>query len=157
MEILWADIPEPLRSRDLFNKIEQYRERMGVFVQVFNPWMVVNDEHLQWAFTKAKKCFEHYTNLADSLEIEVLLWASGEKQIKDALVKMGIPDFSKEAVVLIEKDAGSFLDHMGWNEKKEDIVPSKEKLSKLGITKAEIDLIDDPYELIFEKMATSRL
>ncbi|MFO8109933.1 MAG: KEOPS complex subunit Cgi121 [Thermoplasmata archaeon] len=157
MEIVWAEIPEPLGSEELFKKIEKYRAERGVFVQVFDPSVVLSDEHLQWALTKAKECFEHGVNLADSLEIEVLLWAAGERQIKDALVKMGLSDLSKDAVILMEKGSDHFLGHMGWTAKKEDIVPSKEKLSKLGITKAEIDSVHDPYELIFEKMATSRL
>ncbi len=157
MEVLWVNIPETSNSQEMFQNVEEYRRKRNIFVQIFDSNMVMHEEHLLWAFNKAKECFAYGCNVADSLEIEVLLWAAGVSQIKDALVKMGVSDHSDNAMVLIEDDTEDFLDHMGWERKEEPLKPSKEKLSNLGITKAEIDSVEDPFELVFEMMAASRL
>lgn len=157
MEVIRVNIPEPTRAKDLFKKIETYRKRSCDMVQIFDCSMVISEEHIRWAYRKAVACFNADTNIAESLEIETILWASAEEQIKDALIKMGLSDGSEEAVVLIDGDTDAFLEEMGWELSDKGIEPSKEKLSNFGITKAEIDSTDKPFDLIFEKMATSRL
>ncbi len=156
IEVIWVNIPEPAKSKTLFKKIEGYRSETNTFVQIFDSNVVLHEEHILWAYNKAEECFEYGANIADSLEIEVLLWAAGERQIKDALMKMGISDNCSNAVVLLE-NSQDFLDHMGWEKKEEPLKPSKAKLSNLGITRTEIESVDNPFELVFEKMATSRL
>lgn len=124
---------------------------------MFNAELVLNEDHIVWAYNKAKQCFKNDSNRAHSLEIETLLWASGERQIKEALSKMGLQEDSENAVLAIENDIVGFLNHMGWKRKDELLTPSKEKLKRFGITEKEMNSVEDPYELIFEKMATSIL
>ncbi|MFW6304225.1 MAG: KEOPS complex subunit Cgi121 [Candidatus Saliniplasma sp.] len=141
----------------ILEKIGSYRKEHNTFLQIFNPDFVIGKEHLLWAYDKAKRSFEHKTNRADSLEIEILLWASGERQIKNAIKTIGIKENSKKFALLIDSDLNDFLHVMEC--KRDDTVldPSINKLKNFGISENEIDSVENPYDLIFEKLSTSIL
>ncbi|MFP3871548.1 MAG: KEOPS complex subunit Cgi121 [Candidatus Aenigmatarchaeota archaeon] len=159
MQVIGVKTSVSTSSDEILEDIEEYRRKKEVFIQIFDSDKVIGKEHLQWAYQKAKECFENGTNRADSLEIETLLWASAEWQIKDALDKMGVKDHDEEAVVLIEDEVSleNLLDFMGWTRDDDLLKLDKKKLKDFGIQEEEIEAVDDPYELVFEKMATSIL
>lgn len=144
-------------SEDIFDRIESYREENDVFLQLFDQSKVIGKEHLKWAHKKAEETFEQGTNRANDLEIETLLWASGEWQIKDALDKMGIEGRIEKVAVLIDENPDKFLDQMKWSRNDEILEPTKEKLKAFGVTENEISSVDKPHDLVFEKMAASIL
>lgn len=157
MKILGARIEEPESAEEIFKEVEYYREENDTFIQLFNVEKVVGREHLLWALQKARECFENKENRADSLEMETLLWSSAEWQIKDALDKMGIEDGAEKAAVMIEGDDERFLESMGWSKDDELLEPSEEKLKNFGVDESVIASTEKPYDLVFEKMATSVL
>lgn len=157
MKIIGARIDEPTASEEVFEKIESYRDRTDSLVQVFDHSKVVGEEHLLWAFQKAEESFENGSNRADSIEIETLLWSSGEWQIKDAIDKMGLEDGAEKAVVLIDEDHQDFLDFMDWTRDDMILEANEERLKAFGIDEKEIESVDSPEDLVFEKMATSIL
>lgn len=159
MQVIGVKIEEPREAQEIFDDIESYREKHDIFLQILEPEKVIGVEHLLWAFQKAEESFENGSNRADSLEIETLLWASAEWQIKDALDKMGIEDNAEQAAVMIddESEIENLLDSMNWTRDDEVLEPTEEKLKRFGIDEKEIRSVDDPYDLVFEKMATSVL
>ncbi len=157
MRVIGARIKKSKNSREILDRVESYRKEQDVFLQLFDQSMVVGKEHLMWAHQKAKESFEQKTNRADNLEIEILLWASAEWQIKDALDKMGIEDGVNKMAVMIDEDPKNFLDYMGWSRDDTILEPTEKKLKFFGITDEEISSVDKPYDLVFEKMATSIL
>ncbi len=157
MKILGARAKKPIRADEIFKKVETYRKEKDVFLQLFDSRKVVGKEHLLWAYQKAEEVFESGANRADTLEMETLLWASGEWQIKDAIETMGIKDEAAEMALMIEKDEDIFLDHMDWERDDTVLNPSIKKLKNFGIRDDEIDSVDEPFDLVFEKMTTSVL
>ncbi len=157
MHVIGAKIEETSDSKKILDKVESYRKEKDVFLQLFDQSKVVGKEHLLWAYQKAEESFEQESNRADDLEIETLLWASAEWQIKDALHKMGIKDSTEKVGMMIDGDPKLFLDFMGWSRDDSVLEPSIEKLKAFGIGDNEINSVDTPYELVFEKMATSIL
>lgn len=157
MEIIGARIDEPTASEEVFEKIESYRDRTDSLVQVFDHSKVVGEEHLLWALQKAKESFENGSNRANSIEIETLLWSSGEWQIKDAIDKMGLKDGSGKVVILLDEDHQGFLDFMGWTRDDTILEANEERLKAFGIGENEIESVDFLEDLVFEKMATSIL
>lgn len=150
-------ITKPNDPKELFKKVEDYREKRSLFIQLFDPRFVISKDHLMWAYNKAKKEISRGSNRADNIEIETLLWASGERQIKDAISKIGISKENEKAVIMIDEDPSNFLEYMGWNRDDSVLEFSKEKLKNHGISDKEIESTDKPQDLIFEKMATSMI
>ncbi len=148
-------IPDPDSAAGTFKHVEKYRKTKDCFVQLFDDKVVVGREHLNWAYEKALYTTKRGTNRCDSLEMETLLWASGHRQIKNAIDKMGLHDDAEEAVVMASDNLNSFLEYMGWQRDDSILEPSIEKLLALGMTKEEIETTDKPYDLVFEFMATS--
>ncbi len=140
---------------DIFSKVETYRKENEVFLQLFDPSKVIGKDHLLWAHQKAVEAFDNGENRADSIEIETLLWASAEWQIKDAIDKMGVKD--DKAVIMIDGDPRDFLGSMEWERDDKILEPTEEKLMNFGIDQTEIDSVDRPFDLVFEKMSTSVL
>ncbi|MFW6142386.1 MAG: KEOPS complex subunit Cgi121 [Candidatus Saliniplasma sp.] len=141
------------------DRIEEYKQSHNIFIQVFDADMILGSKHLLWAYDKSLRCFEKGTNSADFLEIETILWSSGERQIKDALIKMGIKNDTDKVAVLLdyEMDIKDFLEHMCWERNDDVLKPSKEKLIKNGISDKEMDSVENPMDLIFEKMSVSSI
>ncbi|MFP4000615.1 MAG: KEOPS complex subunit Cgi121 [Thermoplasmata archaeon] len=157
MEVIGVKISETKDSKDIFEDIECFREQTETFVQIFDHSKVVSKDHLLWAHQKAEENFEEKTNRADNIEIETLLWSSGEWQIKDAIDKMGIEDRDRRAVVLLDSSPQKFIDFMSWERDDSILEVSEEKLKAFGIDEKEIESVDSPEDLVFEKMATSIL
>lgn len=146
-----------IETDEIFNNIERFRDKNDIFLQVFDAEYVIGEEHLIWAYDKAVKSFKNGTNTANSLEIETILWSSAETQIKDALEKMGLKYDSKKIAILTDTDPSDITDVMGWVKDKSVIKPSIEKLKRFGVTQTEIDSVEKPYDLVFEKMATANI
>lgn len=157
MYVIGARIKEEKDSEEILERVESYRKEEGVFLQLFDQSKVIGKEHLLWAYQKAEESFKHGSNRADDLEIETLLWASAEWQIKDALKKMGVVDGAEKVAIMIEEDPECFLDFMRWTQDDSVLEPSMKKLKTFDIGEDEISSVDSPYDLVFEKMATSIL
>ena len=157
MHVLGVNIKEPKDAQEIFEMIEDYREKNEVFIQIFDHSKVVGEEHLLWAFNKAEDTFEQGNNRANDLEIETLLWSSGEWQIKEAIAKMGLDDKAENAALLIGEEPSGFLNFMDWGRDDSLLEAGREKLKAFGIKEEEIESVEKPEDLFFEKMSTSIL
>jgi len=157
MHAIGVNIKEPKDAQEIFEMIEDHREKNGVFIQIFDHSKVIGEEHLLWAFNKAEDTFEQGNNRANDLEIETLLWSSGEWQIKDAIVKMGLDDKAENAALLIGEEPNGFLNFMGWERDDSLLKADRKKLKAFGITEEEMESVEKPEDLVFEKMSTSIL
>lgn len=70
-------------------------------VQFFNADLIAGQTHLSFAALNALTAFKSKINISNSLAMETLLYASAQRQIKDALKLIGINPNSKRVVVLI--------------------------------------------------------
>ncbi len=90
------------------------KEKTGnACVQFFDAKLVAGWQHLYFAVLNAVTAFKNRLNISNNLGIEILLYASAQRQIKEAVRLMGIrPDTRMVAVVVVantRKEASSFL------------------------------------------------
>jgi KEOPS complex subunit Cgi121 len=89
--------------------LEQFRNDDIAPIQFFNAKHIAGPQHLYFAAINAKNAFQKMTNISETLVIESLLYASGQRQIKKAVKMLGIQNTSDIAVLImarskIEKD-----------------------------------------------------
>ncbi len=119
--------------------------------------IVCGKDHLLSAANHAIRAFERGDNASDSLPVETLLYASGERQISKAMKKIGIrPGLNRVAIVLFDSEGvDKILSDMHMTRDDDVLDPSVEKALKFGISHDEIkavpvDMIED---LVLERVA----
>ena len=80
-----------IQDIDSFLKqVISFAQKLQVIIQVFDADMIFGKAHLISSVEHATRAMERKTNTTNSLDKEILLYASGERQIKLAIPKMGI-------------------------------------------------------------------
>lgn len=81
------------------------KEKVGdTCVQFFDALLVAGSEHLRFAALNALNAFKGNINISSSLAMETLLYASAQRQIKEAVKLMGIKPNTNRVAVLILAD-----------------------------------------------------
>ncbi|MGF3522591.1 MAG: KEOPS complex subunit Cgi121 [Candidatus Bathyarchaeia archaeon] len=80
----------------------------GVELQFFDASVVATWQHLFFAVLNALVAFKNGRNISKSLAVEIVLYASGQRQIRKAIERVGVKVTSKNvAAVIIGCDAAS--------------------------------------------------
>lgn len=91
-----------VKIKDIDSFLNLVREKIAdAEVQFFDAKLVAGKEHLYFAILNALKAFENKSNISNSLAVEVLLYASAQRQIKKAVGLLGIKPTSSNVAVLI--------------------------------------------------------
>ena len=153
---------------DVFlGQIRGFAQDHHVVIQVFDADVIFGRNHLVSAVEHAVRAVKRNTNTTSTLGMEILLYASGERQLKLAIPKMGVKKGdSKIAFVLtskIEEIKGKISDCLinkmleQLNLSRDDSVLDGDRntLRKFGINENEIKtVIEAKYgDLILEKVA----
>jgi len=77
-------------SDSFLKQVISFTQKLQVIIQVFDADMIFGKAHLISSVEHATRAMERKTNTTNSLDKEILLYASGERQIKLAIPKMGI-------------------------------------------------------------------
>jgi tRNA threonylcarbamoyladenosine modification (KEOPS) complex Cgi121 subunit len=128
----------------------------GVEVLVLRSDMVFGLDHLRSALFHAKKAMKEHRNASESLAMETLLYASGERQLSSAIRKM-IVDSSSSEIVVVQLTAGELENARTW----QPLPPARstmpgDSLLKFGVTGRELTTLDDHrmMDLVLEKVAS---
>jgi len=127
----------------------------GTEVLVLDGSMVFGKDHLAAAMYHAARAIEQGTNASDSLLMETILYASGERQLGSATKKMGVSKDSTELVVAQLVDGG-FAPDASWIELPAMRAPAdRAQLVRFGISEGELLTLEErsPAELVLEKVA----
>ncbi|MEA2090656.1 MAG: KEOPS complex subunit Cgi121, partial [Thermoproteota archaeon] len=77
-------------------------------VQFFNADLVAGWQHLYFAALNALTVFRSQMNISNSLAVETLLYASAQRQINNAIEKLGVkPETSQVAVLALSENRKS--------------------------------------------------
>lgn len=123
-------------------------------VIVLDGDMVFGADHLSSALTHAVKASAEGRNASDSLAMETLLYASGERQLSSAIKKMGVGPETVRVVLAAVR--GPFSPGEGWTELPDtDPVPDRARLARFGVTEKEMSTVDESRlsELVLERVA----
>jgi len=150
----------------IIKKLDELRKK-NIACQLMDAEKVYGKEHLMAAINHAVRAFLYKTNSCNSLDMEILLYASGKRQIKDAIEHIGIKRKGSFVLILIgetplsnyngkiEKGMQNFMADFGLKRDDSVIEGSIEKLKKFGISEKEIKTVDASMygDLILEKVA----
>ena len=150
----------------LINHIQHLSQSNDITIQLFNAKYIYGKDHLNSAFTHAKRAFDHDRATASVLAMEILLYASGEYQIKNAIDKLGVKEDSEEIAVLINDENNrseqeldnifaEFLKVFGFTRDDGVLNGDVETLESFGISRDELSAIPENkrLELVLEKVA----
>lgn len=90
-----------LRDKDQFvSALRMLRAESGCVVQAVDADKIVSIQHLSFAAEKAQRAFSEGRNIAKDLGVEILRYASGERQIERAL-SIGLSDSTERIAIII--------------------------------------------------------
>ena len=90
---------------ELLLKAIRSGKQTDVAVQFFNADLVATWEHLYFAVVNALTAFDIHRNISKNLAIEVMLYASAQRQIRKAIELLGLkPGCADVAVVVVAEN-----------------------------------------------------
>ena len=128
----------------------------GAKVLVLDGGSVFGTEHIASAVFHARRAIREGRNASDSLAMETLLYAAGERQLSAAIDKMSVTEDTTEMVIAC-LSGHELSAKEGW-----DPYPATsasietEKLKSYGIADEELETVlpEKRYDLILERVAT---
>ncbi len=92
---------EPLMGRsDLIRALRDLQARHGCIILALDSRLVVSERHISFATEKALLAFSEGRNVAKDLGVEIMRYASGERQIERALA-IGASNSTKRVALLL--------------------------------------------------------
>jgi tRNA threonylcarbamoyladenosine modification (KEOPS) complex Cgi121 subunit len=148
------------------SKLDEYSNKKRVEIQVFNADLIFGKNHLISSYQHALRAWERKKNTTNSFKMELLLYASGERQLKLAIPKMGIKKGRNNIAFIMfnipnnkfqfnDNLVVDFLRYLSLKRNDEVIYGDFETLKKFGISQKELETITKKeYEkIIMEKVA----
>ena len=143
------------------NKTNEFSRKNDVSIQAFDANLIFGKMHIISAYEHAKRAFERLSNTTNSIEMETLLYASGERQIQKAIKKMGIKKgHSNIAFVIINNKlsndiAQNLLKELNLVKDDNILEGNINTLQKFGISAEEISTVSNTHyqDIILEKVA----
>jgi KEOPS complex subunit Cgi121 len=141
--------------------IETLRSIDGGEAAALDADMICGRDHLYSAAMHALRAFGRGDNVASTLAVETVLFASGERQISKALKKVSLhPGDERVALVFFEvDDVPAVLKALDLVRDDGVLAPSREKAVRFGITEAELEAVPPSkyQELVLERVAFTGL
>ncbi|HEY5538891.1 MAG TPA: KEOPS complex subunit Cgi121 [Thermoplasmata archaeon] len=140
-EIEIVGVRTPLRdSKAALAELHTFARSKGGWAQILDAGRVVGADHVISAFEHAQRAIERGSQKTNSLEVELLLYASGEHQISRAIERVGARAGKPFVLVLgggvhPEEVLGKFR----WTRDDGVVRPSLRKLRALGFARGEIE------------------
>ena len=108
MAIAWGRPASPWELPAILAALREFSSAQDVEVQLLDAAAVVNADHLRSAAEHALRSRERGTMRAGALPMEILLYASGRRQIREAMALSGLRDDTRRiAAVIVGPGAAS--------------------------------------------------
>lgn len=149
-----------IKNIDIFlKKISNIAQENNTIIQVFNADLIYGKKHITSAVEHAKRAMIRKTNTTNTIEMEILLYASGDRQLKNAISKMGVKKGNANIAFFIENKSDE-IEEIILKElllKRDDKILKGDvnTLKKFGITDDEIATVSKAKygHIILEKVA----
>ena len=163
-----------VKIADVEKFLDTVKSKIGLDLefQFFDARLVATWQHLYFASLNALTAFKNKSNISKSLGVEIMLYASAQRQIRKAMELIGIKKgVSEIAVLVIGRDAESVNSALSCvaellNAKRDDkvLMLSEEKIRALkkafeiseieiGTVMSKDDLEKAVVDLVIERMA----
>jgi tRNA threonylcarbamoyladenosine modification (KEOPS) complex Cgi121 subunit len=98
-----------IRNKEEFLKKIHKEKQSNVEIQFFDAKSVATWQHLYFALLNALTAFKNGENISKSLEMETMIYASAQRQIRKAIKLIGIGNDASEVALLIVGDDSETL------------------------------------------------
>jgi len=139
------------------HKVSQHHK---ISIQVFNASYIFGKDHLLSAYEHARRSFKQGTNATNTLAMEILLYAAGERQIQKALRKLGLQKGLDDIVLLFigaitQKNIENSLLQLGLKRNDKVLEGNLNTLKNWGFSQQELATVSKENRnlLILEKVA----
>ncbi|MFA5771136.1 MAG: KEOPS complex subunit Cgi121 [Thermoplasmata archaeon] len=148
----------PINDVDsILEKADTLSKKNMVEIQLMDADMICGRPHLLSAIEHAKRSFERRENTCTTLSKEILLYAAGERQIKNALKTIGIKKDTKRIAMIVtgKCSINALLRDMDFTMDNSVLDEKIGILQKYGVSKKEADSVikSKIYDLILERVA----
>jgi KEOPS complex subunit Cgi121 len=143
--ICWGAVPKGIKINALLEHAARFSTDTGLTVQLFDAAAIAGEEHLRSAALHALRAFERKSMRSSSVGMEMLLYASGRRQIKDAVALAGITDRTRKLAAVIagqgvEGKCGMLLKSLGLARLSEaEAAGGEDAVARLGIPANGVD------------------
>jgi len=143
-------------------KMNSFSQDNNVVIQAFNADVIYGKNHLVSAVDHAIRAMDRKTNTTNSLAMEILLYAAGERQLKLAIPKMGVKrGVANIAFVVVdgkkrdERMVDELLEDLSLKREDSVLEGNEDTLKAFGLNDQAIKTVTkDKYgDLILEKVA----
>ena len=126
--------------------------------QIFDASVICGKEHILAACHHAEKAFEYKKNISNSLDMEILLYVAGKRQINEAIKFAGAKNNGKYVFLFYGKslkEAKDFIHNLGLKIDNSLLEPDIKKIKKFGITEKELKTVSKSKyaDLVLERIA----
>lgn len=161
-----------IKSKDLdpgivIGHLQDLSKKNDLAIQIFDAGFIYGKDHLISAYEHAERAIAQEKAISNNIGMEILLYASGEYQIKNALSKLGIKENTKNVAMAIIgeiknpdavlEDFFSKLNSEGIDLVRDDevLIGDKSTLQRFGLSKEELAAVPEErwLELVLEKVA----
>jgi KEOPS complex subunit Cgi121 len=137
--------------------IKEVQSDLGKETLCLDAKVVCGREHIESAVMHAERAFNYGTNSSDSFAVEVMLYASGERQLSKAMAKMGVKKGDVD-VVIVSFEGGvtdEMVSRWGLIPKPQAMAFSVVKARNFGIGRTEADSVPSEMlqDLVLERVA----
>ena len=143
-------------AKELRNRVIEAGSMAKVEVLVMRADMVFGSDHIRSALYHAKRAIREGRNASESLAMETLLYASGERQLSTAIRKMSVEDGADE-VVVAQLTPGPIEEGRSWKPMERMNEGSRaESLARFGVSKEELATVGSAkaLDLVLERVAS---
>jgi tRNA threonylcarbamoyladenosine modification (KEOPS) complex Cgi121 subunit len=142
---------------DALEKLNQFCKERNCEAQMMDAGLVFGKAHILSAFEHAQRAFDEGRNSSRALATEVMLYASGERQISESIEKMGIKDGTAEFCIVLMGDADikQLVNDMGLELDDSVLEGNGGNLGAFGITQEEMGTLpeENVFDLVLERVA----
>ncbi len=148
---------DPKRVKGVFDKAKELEKGLGVEILLMDADLVFGKEHIESAVEHAIRAFERDKNVASTKMMEVLLYASGERQLSTAIKKMGIGTKTRDVAVVVSdcERLDDVVTTLGIRRDDSKLEGRVEMLGRFGISKKAIASVPKVkvLDLVLERVA----
>jgi tRNA threonylcarbamoyladenosine modification (KEOPS) complex Cgi121 subunit len=131
-------------------------QQQDITVQLFNAELVATWQHLYFAALNALTAFRNKSNISKNLAMEVMLYASAQRQIRKAIALVGVKyDSANIAMVIIGENPDSVKTVLHTVSKRINAEPDETVLtlskSKMQRLRRAFDISERELEMVVKK------
>ena len=145
------------KAESILDNAKEFAAKSGVEILLMDANLVFGRNHLESAVEHAFRAFERGTNVATAKMLEVMLYASGERQLSTAIKKLGVKGTTRCLAIVVSDQSklDEVMERLQITKDGTVLNGNTENLISFGISREAISGTsgDKVMDLVLEKVA----